>query len=116
MARPLRMEFAAAVYQPTSRGNVRQKFFFSDADRELVLDTLSQVNSRYGWICYAYFLLAKHYHKLVETPRGTLSIGMCQLNGICTQSVNRRRVAPAAWKWSSYRATAGQAKVSAELL
>jgi putative transposase len=150
MARPLRMEFPGAVYHLTSRGNARQKIFFSDADRELFLDTLTQVVWRYGWISHAYCLMANHYHLLVETPRGNLSIGMRQLNGIYTQSFNRRhkrvghllqgrykailvekeayllelcryivlnptrvkgKAGHAAWKWSSYRATAGQAKV-----
>ena len=56
MARPLRLEFAGAIYHLTSRGNARQKVFFSDADRELFLSTLAGVVSRYGWICHAYVL------------------------------------------------------------
>src|SRR5574342_859448 len=90
MARPLRLEFAGAVYHLTSRGNARQKVFFTDHDRRLFLDTLAQVVSRYGWICHAYCLMANHYHLLVETPKANLSIGMRQLNGIYTQSFNRR--------------------------
>ena len=90
MARPLRVEFAGAIYHLTSRGNARQKVFFTDTDRELFLDTLSQVVSRYGWICHAYCLMANHYHLLVETPKGNLSLGMRQLNGMYTQSFNRR--------------------------
>ena len=90
MARPLRVEFSGAIYHLTSRGNARQKVFFIDADRELFLDTLSQVVSRYGWICYAYCLMANHYHLLVETPKANLSLGMRQLNGMYTQSFNRR--------------------------
>jgi putative transposase len=34
--------------------------------------------------------MAKHYHLLIETPNANLSIGMRQLNGIYTQSFNRR--------------------------
>ena len=90
MARPLRVEFAGAIYHLTSRGNARQKVFFTDTDRELFLDTLSQVVSRYGWICHAYCLMANHYHLLVETPKANLSLGMRQLNGMYTQSFNRR--------------------------
>jgi REP element-mobilizing transposase RayT len=90
MARPLRVEFAGAVYHVTSRGNARQKIFFNDADRELFLKTLAHVVSRYRWICHAYCLMANHYHLLIETPKGNLSIGMRQLNGIFTQSFNRR--------------------------
>lgn len=150
MARPLRLEFKGAVYHLTSRGNARQKIYFSDTDRALFLETLAQVVSRYGWICHAYCLMANHYHLLVETPKANLSIGMRQLNGIYTQSFNRRHrrvghlfqgrykailvqkesyllelcryivlnpvrvkggAEMGAWKWSSYRATAGLASV-----
>ena len=90
MARPLRLEIAGAIYHLTSRGNARQKVFLSDADRELFLKTLSWVVNRYGWICHAYCLMANHYHLLIETPKANLSIGMRQLNGIYTQSFNRR--------------------------
>ena len=90
MARPLRLEFPGAIYHLTGRGNARQKVFFTDADRELFLSTLTGVVSRYHWICHAYCLMANHYHLLVETPKTNLSIGMRQLNGIYTQSFNRR--------------------------
>jgi REP element-mobilizing transposase RayT len=90
MARPLRLQFADAVYHVTSRANARQKIFFSDADRELFLKTLGHIVSRYCWICHAYCLMANHYHLLIETPKANLSIGLRQLNGIFTQSFNRR--------------------------
>ena len=90
MARPLRLEFPGAIYHLTNRGNARQKIFFSDSDRQLFLDTLSHVVSRYRWICHAYCLMANHYHLLIETPKANLSIGMRQLNGIYTQAFNRR--------------------------
>jgi REP element-mobilizing transposase RayT len=90
MARPLRLQFPGAVYHLTSRGNARQKVFLTDADRELFLNTLTRVVRRYDWVCHAYCLMANHYHLLVETPKANLSIGMRQLNGIYTQSFNRR--------------------------
>ena len=90
MSRPLRLQFTGAVYHLTSRGNARQKIFFNDGDRELFLETLAHVISRYGWTCHAYCLMANHYHFLVETPKPNLSFGMRQLNGIFTQSFNRR--------------------------
>jgi putative transposase len=150
MARPLRVEFPGAIYHLTNRGNARQKVFFTDTDRQLFLNTLTQVVSRYGWICHAYCLMANHYHLLIETSKANLSLGMRQLNGIYTQSFNRHhnRVGHLfqgrfkailvekesyllelcryivlnpirvkgkgdirAWKWSSYRATAGLASV-----
>lgn len=146
MARPLRIEFAGALYHVTSRGNERREIFFSDDDRSAFLSVLDDVVSRFDWICHAYCLMGNHYHLLVETREANLSKGMRQLNGVYTQLVNHthRRVGhlfqgrfkgilvqketyllelaryivlnpvragmvadPAAWGWSSYRATAG---------
>jgi hypothetical protein len=36
MARPLRLQFAGAIYHVTSRGNARGKVFFTDADPRVV--------------------------------------------------------------------------------
>ena len=47
MARPLRLQFPGAVYHLTSRGNSRQKVFYTDADCELFLKTLTRVVRRY---------------------------------------------------------------------
>ena len=90
MARPLRLEFSGALYHLTARGNARQKIFFSDADRQLFMDTLAGLVFRYGWICHAYCLMANHYHLLVETPEANLVAGMKWLQGAYTQRYNRR--------------------------
>ena len=147
MARPLRIEYAGAVYHITSRGNERKPVFKGDQDRINFLNTLQHVNKRCNWICHAYCLMDNHYHLLIETPEGNLSAGMRQLNGVYTQLFNKlhgraghlfqgryksiviqkdshllevcRYVVlnpvrakmvekPEAWKWSSYRATAGR--------
>ena len=34
--------------------------------------------------------MGKHYHLLIETPDGSLSQGMRQLNGVYTQGFNRK--------------------------
>lgn len=36
------------------------------------------------------FFMDNHYHLLIETPDPNLSLGMRQLNGVYTQSFNRR--------------------------
>jgi hypothetical protein len=46
MARPLRLAFSGAVYHLTSRGNARQRIFFTDQDREQFLRILSGVVRR----------------------------------------------------------------------
>jgi len=91
MARPLRIEYPGAVYHVTSRGNEKKAVFKDDQDRENFLRTLQHVNKRYNWLCHAYCLMDNHYHLLIETPDGNLSLGMRQLNGVYTQLFNNRR-------------------------
>lgn len=90
MSRPLRIEYAGAVYHVTSQGNEKKPVFKNDHDRETFLNTLRHVNKRYNWICHAYCLMTNHYHLLIETPEGNLSIGMRQLNGVYTQLFNKQ--------------------------
>jgi REP element-mobilizing transposase RayT len=78
------------VYHITSRGNEKKLIFKDERDREIFLDTLSQVDKRYNWLCHAYCLMNNHYHLLIETPDGNLSAGMRQLNGVYTQAFNRQ--------------------------
>jgi putative transposase len=89
MARPLRLEFAGALYHVTSRGDGRDDIFLSDADRLAWLATLGQVCTRFNWVCHAYCLMSNHYHIVIETPDANLSNGMRQLNGVYTQYFNR---------------------------
>ncbi len=89
MARPLRIEFAGALYHVTARGNERRAIFFSDADRRAFLDIFGKVCERFNWLCHAYCQMDNHYHLLVETLDGNLSQGMRQLNGVYTQYINR---------------------------
>src|SRR5512138_3770244 len=90
MARPLRIEYPGAVYHVTSRGNEKKPVFRDDTDRQSFLNTLQHVNKRYHWICHAYCLMTNHYHLLIETPDGNLSIGMRQVNSVYTQLFNKR--------------------------
>jgi REP element-mobilizing transposase RayT len=90
MARPLRIEYPGALYHITTRGNARRSIFKDDSDRRLLLDILHQVSHRYQWLCHAYCLMDNHYHLVLETPDGNLSLGMRQLNGVYTQAYNRR--------------------------
>jgi hypothetical protein len=51
MARPLRIEFAGALYHITSRGDRREAIFDDDEDRERFLAGLGEVVGRYNWVC-----------------------------------------------------------------
>lgn len=91
MARPLRIEFADALYHVTSRGDGREVIFLDEQDRRLFLGMMSDVARDCNWALHAYCcLMDNHYHLLVETPDGNLSKGMRQLNGVYTQRFNRQ--------------------------
>jgi REP element-mobilizing transposase RayT len=89
MARPLRLEFAGALYHVTSRGDHREDIFLSDDDRHEWLDVLGTVCARFNWVVHAYCQMTNHYHLLLETVDGNLSRGMRQLNGLYTQRFNQ---------------------------
>ena len=88
MARPLRIEYPDAVYHVTARGNAKNDIFHSDTDRNTFLKILSGVVLRYNWLCHAYCLMDNHYHLLIETPDGNLSVGMRQLNATVDEGCN----------------------------
>ncbi len=43
MSRPLRIEYAGALYHVTSRGNARQPIYLDDQDFELFIEVLAKV-------------------------------------------------------------------------
>jgi REP element-mobilizing transposase RayT len=90
MARPLRIEYAGALYHVTSRGDRQEAIFEDDQDRKAFLNVLGEVILRFRWRCHAYCLMGNHYHLMIETPEGNLTKGMRQLNGVFTQWSNRR--------------------------
>lgn len=91
MTRPLRLEFAGALYHLTARGDRQEPIFLDDGDRRSFLDLLGKEIHQQGWLCYAYCLMDNHYHLLIETPEANLVRGMRRLNGVYTQAFNRRR-------------------------
>lgn len=90
MTRPLRLEFPGATYHLTARGDRREAIFLDDIDRRAFLDLLAKEIRQQAWRLYAYCLMGNHYHLLLETPEANLVAGMRRLNGVYTQSFNRR--------------------------
>jgi putative transposase len=54
MARPLRIEYAGALYHVTSRGDCQEAIFEDDQDRAAFLNVLGEVISRFHWRCRAW--------------------------------------------------------------
>ena len=48
-ARPLRLEFAGALYHVTSRGDGQEAIYRADGDRRMFLDVLGSVRERFNW-------------------------------------------------------------------
>jgi putative transposase len=90
MARPLRIEYAGAVYHVMARGNQGQAIFRDDQDRRRFLEVLGEACEKTGWRLHAYVLMGNHYHLLLETPEGNLVTGMKWLQGTYTQRFNSR--------------------------
>ena len=90
MTRPLRLEFAGALYHLSARGDRQEPIFEDDDDRLVFLDLLAKEVLQQGWVLYAFCLMGNHYHLLLETPEPNLVQGMRRLNGVYTQAFNRR--------------------------
>ena len=90
MARPLRIQYAGAIYHVMSRGDRREDIFLDEEDRRGFLRTLGEVCERAGWQVHAYCLMGNHFHLVVETPQPTLVAGMKWFLGTYTQRFNAR--------------------------
>ncbi len=89
MARPLRPEYAGAVYYVSSVGNRGQSVFQNSADGNVWIEVLERVCGRFDCRCFGYCLMSDGYHLVIETPRPNLSKAIRQLNGVYTQRSNR---------------------------
>jgi putative transposase len=90
MTRPLRIEYAGAVYHITSRGDRREDIFEDDDDRRRLLDTIAQAMEKFDAAVLAYCLMDNHYHLIIRTNKANLSTIMRNINGIYSQKYNRR--------------------------
>jgi putative transposase len=90
MVRPLRIEYPGAVYHVTSRGDRREPIAKDDTDRAMFLEVLGQALQRFDAQAWGYCLMGNHYHLVLHTREANLSRLMRQINGVYTQSFNRR--------------------------
>ncbi|MEY3109969.1 MAG: hypothetical protein RJB43_140 [Verrucomicrobiota bacterium] len=76
MPRPTHRESIAATIHVFSRGNYKAPIFATEGARHSFRIALTQAIQRCGWEVYAYAIMPNHFHLLLRTPRGNLSIGM----------------------------------------
>jgi putative transposase len=90
MSRPLRIQFPGALYHVTSRGDRREPIFVDDTDRAALLNVIAQAAQRFDFSALAYCLMGNHYHFVFHTGQANLSRSMRHINGVFTQTFNRR--------------------------
>jgi len=90
MARQPRNEVAGSTYHVTIHSVAEAAMVRTDRDRQLLVETLAETVTRYGWRCLGFCVLDTHYHLLVTTPEANLGRGMQYLNGTYAQTFNRR--------------------------
>lgn len=88
MGRPKRLQFSGACYYITLIGNNRQDIFVSNADRRYFLSLARTYKERYGLKIYAYCLLGREVHVLLETSQPNLSVVMQGFNTLYTKYFN----------------------------
>ena len=91
MPRPTHRESTASIIHVFSRGNYKAPIFATEGAKRSFLTTLRQAISRCGWEVYAYAIMPNHFHLLLRTPRGNLSIGMQWLLSTFATRFNRYR-------------------------
>jgi REP element-mobilizing transposase RayT len=90
MARPLRIEFPGAVYHVASRGARQASLFADEEDYRQFLAVVEQGLKRFDAQMLAYCLVNDYYEFVVFTRAGNLSRLMRHINGVYTQTFNRR--------------------------
>ncbi len=90
MGRAWRIEYEGALYHLMSRGNDGQCIYLNDADRNLFLETISEMSERYMVDIFAYVLMPNHYHLLVRTNRANLKKAMHWFGTAYTRRFNNQ--------------------------
>jgi len=92
MGRAWRIEYEGALYHLISRGNDGQAIYLNDVDRNLFLDTISEMSERFEVDIFAYVFMPNHYHLLVKTLRANLKKAMQWFGTTYTRRFNNRNL------------------------
>ena len=72
MPRPLRIEFAGAIYHLMSRGDRREPIFHDDEDRKTFLRTLQEACEKTHWQIHAWCLMAQQHGIQEDSAEGRI--------------------------------------------
>ena len=91
MARPLRIQYAGALYYVTGKSSDRKKIFHGEADFEKFKQYLQEAKEKFRAIVHCWLLMGNHYHLILETPDANLSRIMHYVIGSYTTYFNSKR-------------------------
>ncbi len=97
MARPLKFEYAGAVYHVMARCDGGKAIFIGKDGRLLFLHWLGEVCRSHGWRVHARSLMRSHWHLLLESLEPNLISGIRLLLDAFSQACNRL---PSWSKWA----------------
>jgi REP element-mobilizing transposase RayT len=76
MARSLRIERENGLYHVVNRGNYRRSLFVNEGAHLAFENCLFEACGKSGWLLEGFCVMTNHFHLVVRTPRGNLSLGM----------------------------------------
>lgn len=91
MPRPPRLDHPGAHHHVFNRSRSDVDLFVSDEECLEFLDLLSDLPARFGVGVVAFCLMPNHYHLMLRSHRGNLSVAMAWLQSEFSGRVNRRR-------------------------
>jgi putative transposase len=91
MPRPLRLQFANAIYHVINRGNYRRMIFGRGGAAQAFENCLFEAAQLHGWRLHAFAIMGNHFHLAVETPRPNLAESVHWLETTFAVRFNRFR-------------------------
>lgn len=90
MPRLNRLDYSGAFHHIMSRGNRKMDIFKVPDDRAFFLKLCSIAAKRYNISFYSICLMTNHYHFIVKSNSGRISLAMQYINGCYAQYFNRK--------------------------
>jgi REP-associated tyrosine transposase len=90
MGRDLRDIDPSFPYHTVAKGNDGAPIVFDWIDVEYLVAELGRVATKYEWEVWSWCLMTNHFHVVVRSPEGALSLGMQELNGNHSRRTNHR--------------------------
>ncbi len=106
MARPLRIEYAGALYHVTARGNERKRIYFTKTDYGKFREYIEGAQEKYGCLLHAYVFMTNHLMASDNGERDTIPNSIQLIAGRTGQEYNQRKGRKGAFWEDRYHATA----------